>query len=229
MPDQTTGTQAGNEGNQGNPDQGQGQGQPAPPAKTFSQEDVNRLIAKEVAKAKRDLGSENEQLRTQLAEKAELEKRLQEFEAKEQTAAERERKTLENERKKWEAERAEFQKTLQAVKSKADRDAIDAVLSRIVPSKVPRENSPHVVVRELAQGCIRKDDGTVVWRDPETDEEMAPEKALEAYLTANPCFTIAPAAGTGATSGYPPGDRRKPIAKMSSDELTAAADAELGA
>lgn len=230
----STGTQAGGEGYQGQQDQGsppiQTAAAPTPtPMKMFSQEDVNRLIAKEVAKAKRDLGSEVEQLRAQLTEKAALEARLQEYEAKEQTAAERERKTLENERKKWEAERAEFQKTLQAVKSKADRDAIDAVLSRIVPSKVSRENSPHVVVRELAQGCIRKDDGTVVWRDPETDEEMAPEKALEAYLAANPCFTIAPAAGTGATSGYPPGDRRKPIAKMSPEELQAAADAELGA
>jgi hypothetical protein len=229
MPDQTTGTQAGNEGNQGNQEQGQAQGQPAAPPKAFSQEDVNRLLAREVAKAKRDLGSENEQLRAQLAEKAELEKRLQEFEAKEQTAAEKERTKLDKAKADWEKERNELLKTVQATKSAADSTAIDAALSRVVMAKVPKENSPSVVQRELARQCIRKPDGSVVYKDPETDEEIAPEKALEAYLTANPCFTIAPASGTGATSGYPPGDRRKPIAKMSSDELTAAADAELGA
>jgi hypothetical protein len=84
-----------------------------------------------------------------------------------------------------------------------------------------------MVKERLAKNCKRKDDGKVVWVDPETDQELSPEKALETFLAARPSFAVAPASGSGATPGRPPGSSRKPIGQMSKAELMAEADREL--
>jgi hypothetical protein len=230
MPDQ--GTQ-GTQGTQGAPTEGQATqgGQVAAPAAPAApdnvQAQINRAVAKAVAEAKRELGEKLTAAEAEaLAGKAAREK-LAELEAKEQTAVEKAAKALENERRMAAAREAELLKTVEATKARADKDAINAALAKVVAAKVPQENSPNVVQKDLAEGCKRKDDGTVVWIDPETDQELPPDKALEAYLAANPVFAIAPVSGSGATPGRPPGSSRKPIGQMSKAELKAEADREL--
>ena len=115
------------------------------------------------------------------------------------------------------AREVEYQKTIAALKARADATAIRAAVGPLVAGRVAPENSPGLAEREISSRCVVKDDGTVVYKDPETDEEMEPKKAVEAFLAVNRIFLSTPAAGSGHTPGTPVG--RKPIASMNKDEL----------
>jgi hypothetical protein len=227
----TQGTQGGAEGAQG-VQGGQGaqagaQGAPAaPPPKDEVQARIDRAVAKALAEQGRELGAKLTAVEAEAKAGQEARKRLEELEAKDATAAEKSAKLLEQERQKAATREAELVKTLETTKTRADSDAINAALA-FVDGKIPSENSPDMVKERLAKNCKRKDDGKVVWVDPETDQELSPEKALEAFLSARPSFAVAPASGSGATPGRPPGSIRKPIGQMSKEELKAEADREL--
>lgn len=228
MSDQgTQGTQGGAEGAQGAQAGAQGAAAAvAAPAVDEVQARINRAVAKAVAEAKREMGEKLTVAEAEAKAGQDARAKLAEQEAKDATAAEKAQKLREQEQKKSADREAELLKTIAATTARADADAINAALTEAV-KKVPPENSPAVVKDHLAKHCKRKDDGKVVWVDPETDQELAPEKALEAFLTANPVFAVAPASGSGATAGRPPGTSRKPIGQMSKEELKSEADREL--
>lgn len=223
MPDQGQGTQGVQAGTQ---DQGAPQGQQPSSSPDNIQSQIDRAVAKAVAAAKRELGEKLSAAEAEAAAGKEAREKLAELEARDATAAEKAARALENERKKAADREAELLKTVQETKARADRDAISAALTEAV-KKVPPENSPNVVKKALAEHCKRRDDGKVVWVDPETDQELEPAKALDVFLAANPLFLISPASGSGATPGRPPGTNRKPFSQMTKDELKAEADREL--
>lgn len=219
MPDPKTQTQG-----QGPDNSGAQDAQATDDGRTFTQEEVTRIAAKEKAAAARSVRAELEAVKAEAealkakAEEAEaLRARIEELEGKGQSA---EAKALALQAKKeqeWKAREAEYQRTTAALKARADRTAIKAAVGPLVAGKVAKENSPEIVEREISQHCVAKDDGSVVYHDPDTDEEIPPAQAIDAFLTSHRIFLSTPASGSGHTPGTPVG--KKPIAAMNKDEL----------
>ncbi len=196
---------------------------PPEPAKAkFSQEDVNRLIAKEQKKLGAKLQAELDDLRKKAADADALRTKVEEFESRDTSEVDKLRKRLADIEAAKAAREGELARTIDEQKAAADAEVARMHVKAIVAAKVAKENSPAAVERLFGENVRRsKDDPkVVVWVDPETDEEVPLDKALDAFLTANPIFLSAPPSGTGAVGGAP-GRGQKPYAAMTPAEIDA--------
>jgi hypothetical protein len=193
------------------------------------QAEVDRRIAKAVNAAKKEMGDKLTAAEGLAKEKSDhlvaMETQLSELQGKAGTEAERERIRLGTQITKLTTELGEARKTLSAVQTRADADAVEAVVAGLAATATRGKDR----VREaLAKNCRRNAAGKVVWVDPETDQENEPAKGLEALQKSDPYFWEPPQSGSGASAGAPPVAGKKPLTGMSKAELAAQYDREAG-
>lgn len=190
------------------------------PAAKFTQEDVNRIVAREQKKLGAKLEAELADLRKKAAEADELRSRVAEFDEKDKTEVEKLRKRIAEVEKAKADRENELARSLAESKAAADAEYARLRVEALVAGRVPKENGPDDAADLFGRHARRSqsDPRLVVWIDPETDEEVPLDKALEAFLAKRPYFLSTPPAGTGALGG-PPGRGQKPFAAMSAAEL----------
>lgn len=181
--------------------------------RTFSQDDLNRVVGREVGKIKtRAEAAERKaaEMEQKLAEFDALRARLEEIETRDATKGatnEHERKAIEYERdlKKIRSEHERVQKELAAAAKRA-ADAETGLSSYMIRARIGEGlASAKVLPRAMeqairllaAEGNARIEDGKVVLSVGELDFVDDPKGAAIAWLRANPHFALAAGGGAG--------------------------------
>jgi hypothetical protein len=198
-----------------------------PPADLGSNPEVQRIIAKELAKQGRELGGKltaaEEKAKAAEGRIADMEGQLAALQGKAGADAEIVRTQLQGQIKKLTEELGEARKTLSAVQTRADAEAVGAVAERLASTATTGKDRLKAL---LSMQLVRQQDGSIVWKDPETDELKPPSEGLAAWKKSDPYFWMPPPSGSGTTAGSPPVAGKKNLVGMNKAELAAQFDRE---
>lgn len=214
---------------------GDGGGAPAP--KTFTQEEVSRIAAKEKSDGERAARAKVEQELTAkfTTEREELAKRIEELELAGKTAeqrAEHDRKVkAEADQKAREAREAAINKERDdaraeaaAIKSRWLNDKIDLQVSNALVASNALASASQQAARIFALDAkidTNPEDGSITSIIYGGQSYTKPAEAAAAFLKANPHFAAAasPNGGSGARGGNGGNNTGKPLHELSSETL----------
>lgn len=190
-----------------------------PPQKTFSQEDVDRIVTQRLAKAEKKY-SDYDQLKEQAGQVPELSKQLDELKEKLELAGkdekEKEKLLAEKLHAKTEREKAELEAKLQEAQAQAEKASQDLLTTvkkhhlttALTSAKALPGALKHAVPAFMSEAEVEVDEsGEVVSVTLDDVPYSDLGKAAEAYLKGNPHFAAATTGGGGSRNpnGAPSG------------------------
>lgn len=189
-------------------------------AKTFTQDELNEILARTVEKEKKTLASE---LNTTKSKISEYESKIAELEQNliSKSSVDELKTSFSTKEKNWQQREKVLLAEKEALINKWNTEKVQATYATLTNGKI--DFSQDLVLEHLINHSKINDEGQVVYIDKENTEHLA-EKAVEQFVTKRPELQKAGPTGVGTRPGKPPVKINKPTGQMTSAELFRAAE-----